>query len=361
MSYQNFYNIFKRDNNKIDMYDKQINLFRINNILMLEVTIFLFFLFPELIQSQLYIDIKVNTVGNVQIISNDYINTLPQVKVKGNTLSLINKKISVDSINDTISLVYETSLNNFSNMFKNIEIITDVHMYNQIGSNNTFSYMFQNCINLKTFIYDIQYNQKFSVKDMRGMFYNCISLESFDFKNLYMNVYKFEFWTTSCSWFSCYSTINYGYYYNDIDMSYTFYNCQNLKAIYSNNNECNYISNMRQMFYNCISLESIHLSKFNTKANVYIDLSYMFFNCINLKIISFSRSLTVSYMDKMFYNCTSLESIDLTGFSLSSEYYLNMSKLFYNCINLTTVSGINQKLLYLMNNNYKTFQMYHLS
>ena len=162
--------ISQTQKNKISMNDKQVYLFNYKNILIFEVTIFIFLLFPGFIKSQLYIDIKVKAIGNIQILSNDYIIRLPQVRINGNVQSLNNKKISVDSLDDTISLIYSTSLNDFSKMFKNLESITYVYMYNQIGGNTTFSYMFQNCVNLKTFIYEIQYNHQFSVKDMRGMF-----------------------------------------------------------------------------------------------------------------------------------------------------------------------------------------------
>ena len=71
-------------------------------------------------------------------------------------------------------------------------------------------------------------------------------------------------------------------------MSYMFYNCQNIKLIIGNNNFKYYISDMRKMFYNCLSLESIDLTKFITRSYNYINVSYIFYNCQKLKTIQFS-------------------------------------------------------------------------
>ena len=69
-------------------------------------------------------------------------------------------------------------------------------------------------------------------------------------------------------------------------MSYMFLNCFSLKKIiFPENFNTKKVTNMNSMFYNCSSLEEINLTSFNTE-NV-IDMSCMFSGCIILKNIVF--------------------------------------------------------------------------
>ena len=64
---------------------------------------------------------------------------------------------------------------------------------------------------------------------------------------------------------------------------------------------------MSHMFYECSSLESIDLSSFNT--NNVTDMYSMFFGCTSLESIDLSSFNTnnVTYMYNMFYECSSLK------------------------------------------------------
>ena len=95
------------------------------------------------------------------------------------------------------------------------------------------------------------------------------------------------------------------------------------------------ITNMERMFYNCYSLTSIDFSNFDTSKVT--KMSYMFYNCYSLTSIDLSNfdTLNVELMHFMFYNCYSLKSIDLSNFNTSQV--ANMNNFFYNCSSLTSI------------------------
>ena len=92
---------------------------------------------------------------------------------------------------------------------------------------------------------------------------------------------------------------------------------------------------MNHMFYDCSALESLNLTNFNT-ANV-TDMSFMFHGCSALKSLDLTNFNTakVVYMDNMFYGCSALKSLDLTNFNTAKVVY--MDNMFYGCSDLTTI------------------------
>ena len=86
------------------------------------------------------------------------------------------------------------------------------------------------------------------------------------------------------------------------------------------------------MFYNCTSLKSLDLSSFSTPKLT--DMSYMFENCTSLKTLDMSNFITkkIVYMNKLFYNCTSLEYLDISNFKTPKVTSFN--KMFYGCSSL---------------------------
>ena len=92
---------------------------------------------------------------------------------------------------------------------------------------------------------------------------------------------------------------------------------------------------MGSMFYNCSSLTSIDVSGFET-GNV-TNMGSMFYNCSSLTSIDVSGFETgnVTNMGSMFYNCSSLTSIDVSGFETGNV--TNMGSMFYNCSSLTSI------------------------
>ena len=94
---------------------------------------------------------------------------------------------------------------------------------------------------------------------------------------------------------------------------------------------------MRAMFYDCSSLTSLDLSKFDTSTAS--DLGYMFWNCnklASLDISSFNTN-SVTDMGYMFTYCQSLKELDLTNFN--TENVVTMVRMFTTCTKLEKISA----------------------
>lgn len=95
------------------------------------------------------------------------------------------------------------------------------------------------------------------------------------------------------------------------------------------------VTNIRNMFYNCVNLTTLDLSNFNT-INV-TDMSYMFYFCQKLTFLDLSNfdTINVADMTYMFKYCEKLTSLDLSSFDTSKV--INMDSMFRYCENLTTL------------------------
>ena len=95
------------------------------------------------------------------------------------------------------------------------------------------------------------------------------------------------------------------------------------------------VTDMYSMFYNCSSLTSLDVTHFNT-ANV-TDMRYMFYYCSSLTSLDVTHFNTakVTNMRYMFYNCKVLTSLDVTNFNTVNV--TNMSSMFASCMALTTI------------------------
>jgi surface protein len=107
------------------------------------------------------------------------------------------------------------------------------------------------------------------------------------------------------------------------------------------------------MFYGCSSLESLDISGFDT--SLVTNMNSMFFECNSLEILdlsSFNTSL-VTNLNSMFYGCRSLEMLDLSNFDTS--LVTNMNSLFYGCEFLKYID-ISQFNLTITNNSDLIFE-----
>ena len=95
------------------------------------------------------------------------------------------------------------------------------------------------------------------------------------------------------------------------------------------------VTNMREMFGGCNSLEELDLSSFDTR-NV-TDMFGMFYDCSSLEELDLSSFDTrnVGYMSYMFVGCSSLEELDLSSFD--TRNVRNMDGMFSVCSSLQTV------------------------
>ena len=93
------------------------------------------------------------------------------------------------------------------------------------------------------------------------------------------------------------------------------------------------VTNMICMFYNCSSLTSLDVTHFNTE-NV-TDMNNMFYSCSSLTSLDVTHFNTekVTDMRSMFSSCSSLTSLDVTHFNTANV--TNMSYMFSRCSKLT--------------------------
>ncbi len=154
------------------------------------------------------------------------------------------------------------------------------------------------------------------VGEVYNMFYNCSKLESVDLSQL--------------------------------DISHTtrangmFAGCSSLASIDLSPLNTSSVKSFSGMFQQCTSLTSLDVSCLDTKAG--ITFTDMFSNCTNLASIDFGASFfknsDICSIDGMFYNCSSLERIELTGTATASLTiylpYANLCAICANCTSLTS-------------------------
>ena len=116
-----------------------------------------------------------------------------------------------------------------------------------------------------------------------------------------------------------------------------FWGCSKLTSItglkYIDTSE---VTNMNLMFYECSSLTSLDLSGFNTAAVT--TMSSMFFGCPGLTSLDLSgfNTSAVTSMYRMFCGCSGLTSLDLSSFN--TDAVTNMDDMFSGCSSLTSLN-----------------------
>ena len=115
-----------------------------------------------------------------------------------------------------------------------------------------------------------------------------------------------------------------------------FFNCFNLTTIEGIANlKTDNVTHMTSMFTGCSSLTSLDLSGFNTE-NVE-EMGAMFYGCSSLTSLDLSSFNTsnLRMMYNMFAKCSSLTSLDLSGFN--TEKVEEMGAVFEGCSSLTSL------------------------
>jgi len=115
-----------------------------------------------------------------------------------------------------------------------------------------------------------------------------------------------------------------------------FYKCSNLTTIKGMENlKTDKVTNMECMFSNCSSLTSLDVSGFKTD-NV-TSMAAMFYECSGLKSLDVSgfKTENVTSMGGMFDGCSSLTSLDVSGFKTDNVIYMNY--MFNGCSALTSL------------------------
>ena len=100
------------------------------------------------------------------------------------------------------------------------------------------------------------------------------------------------------------------------------------------------VSTCDYMFFGCSTIDEIDLSNFDTSS--VISMGVMFRICHNLRSLKLTNKFkvnNVNYMRSMFYNCSSLSSLDLSNFDTSKV--TDMAYMFNGCISLTSLNITN--------------------
>lgn len=135
--------------------------------------------------------------------------------------------------------------------------------------------------------------------------------------------------------------------YANVEKIYAPSNCEslfagnklsNVKSITFENNcfDTSNATTMRDMFSGCSSLTSLDLSGFNTEKVT--SMLTMFSNCSSLTSLDLSSFDTsqVTDMHGVFYFCYKLDNLDVSHFKTSNV--TDMSSMFYNCKSLKSVN-----------------------
>ena len=171
------------------------------------------------------------------------------------------------------------------------------------------------------------------VENMDGMFTSCTSLEEIDFTNFdTSSVTNMNNMFGQC--IALRSLDLSGFNTSKVQITeYMFYYCTSLTSINLTDVDISNVYNMRFMFGFCSSLTSLDLSSFIFKQS---DAGFLFYEDKSLKEIQFSKKYKiVEFADFMFYDCSSLISIDLYNFDFGIVE--NLQYIFYGCSSLTSV------------------------
>ena len=95
------------------------------------------------------------------------------------------------------------------------------------------------------------------------------------------------------------------------------------------------VTDMDSMFRDCSSLETLDVSGFDTSRVT--DMDGMFYGCNSLTTLDVSHFDTskVTRMGSMFHGCSSLETLDVSGFNTSNVE--SMDGMFYECRKLQNI------------------------
>ena len=215
-----------------------------------------------------------------------------------------------------------SSYTSMGNMFSYCSSLTSLDVSNfNTGKVTDMSNMFNYCSSLTSL--DLSSFNTSKVTEIKGMFNYCSSLTSLDLSSF--NTSK----VTSM---------------NDM-----FNNCSSLTSLNLSNwntssvGTSGYGSSFKRMFSSCPSLKSLDISSFdlsNTQSGSYYSLTSMFNGCKNLKTLKLPNSVSFNktdiYLNDMFYDCSSLESLDLTGWDTTNV--TGMDYMLHNCYSLKNLT-----------------------
>ena len=221
---------------------------------------------------------------------------------------------------------------------------------------------------IKSVIFDKSFNE-YALTSLKGFFQECGNLETIsglDYLNT-ENVTDMSNMFNNCIILPSLDLSNFNTA-KVTNMSCMFKNCKELSSLNLSEsfNTVN-VTNMSSMFYGCSQLSSLSLSNFNTEKVKF--MPSMFYGCNKLSSLDLSNFNTakVKDMSSMFYGCNKLSSLDLSNFN--TENVTNMSTMFNGCSQLSSldISNFNtEKVTYMYNmfkncNNLSSLDLYNFN
>ena len=193
-----------------------------------------------------------------------------------------------------IDILFNPSINNCEDMFKNCKDILSIYFNKTLNCNENMNYMFSGCSSLISA--NLEKINTTEVKSMKNLFSDCTSLKEINFGN--------------------FDTKN--------------------------------VINMEKMFYYCVSLEELNLINFNT--SLVHNMNEMFSECNKLKKLNIALfdTFNVEKMYHIFYNCDSLEIIDVSNFIIC-HLKNDISDLFSDITKNIFQKKLYDTLYYLLN------------
>lgn len=259
------------------------------------------------------------------------------------------------------------SVTNFSNMFLNCSKLNYLDYSNFNTENATsLSGMFSGCQNLKSI--DITHFNTYSVQDFSSIFSGCSGINDLDLSKIdTRNTTNMSSMFAGCSGlttidlskFSTSKVTNFSNMFrgctnltsidltlldtsNAVNMSYFIAESPKLTTVDFSTFNTSKVRNMEGMFKGCSGFNTIDLSYFDT-SNV-TNMNYLFKDCININNLDFSTFVTENLIGtfSMFENCRSLTRLDLSSFTNEGGNLEYLNSLFYQCTSLSflDISGL---------------------
>ena len=119
------------------------------------------------------------------------------------------------------------------------------------------------------------------------------------------------------------------------DCSFLFYRFKYAESMDLSKVSTVNVTNMNDMFDECLALRSLDLSSFDTSKTKKMSAMFMHSGLTELDLSHFDTS-SVTSMDDMFFDCFNLESVDLSSFDTSDV--TKMNGMFYDCDALTELN-----------------------
>ena len=113
---------------------------------------------------------------------------------------------------------------------------------------------------------------------------------------------------------------------------FMFYDCIYVQEMNLSKMDCSNVTYMNSMFLDCSSLADLDVSGWNTSNVIY--MNRMFYNCSSLTSLDVSAwdTSNVTRMDFMFANCSSLIHLDVSNWNTSNV--TEMEEMFTDCSSL---------------------------